>query len=77
MFATVPSGAAVLEDSCVPKGLSLPVQTDSAKTSIRSGRFAECSAAVTPLTNKNMAREMPCLFNGVHAPPLDIFNHRY
>jgi golgi apyrase len=70
-------------DPCLPKELKLtekPVHTGSSTshtrlphTLIGTGSFEQCLKNASPLLNKDApCLEWPCLFNGVHVPPIDF-----
>ncbi|TFY77252.1 hypothetical protein EWM64_g6762 [Hericium alpestre] len=76
-------GADIIEDPCLPKNLHLtesPVHsapsTSHAKqphTLVGTGSFSQCLREVAPLLNKTApCPDVPCLFNGVHVPPIDF-----
>lgn len=73
----------IIPDPCLPKGLTLiqsPVQpTHSSEHSksphslIGTGSFEQCLQRTSPLLNKDApCEDAPCLFNGVHVPPIDF-----
>ncbi|CAL1705473.1 unnamed protein product [Somion occarium] len=73
----------VVNDPCLPKGLRLtesPVQPSSADkhskvphTFVGTGSFEHCLQRTSPLLNKDApCPDSPCLFNGVHVPPIDF-----
>ncbi|KAI9104756.1 nucleoside phosphatase family-domain-containing protein [Phlyctochytrium arcticum] len=61
-------------DPCLPKGLILDDKSHSPPTVLPvrfqgTGDFSTCMASQLPLLNKSLpCPDMPCLFNGVHAP---------
>jgi len=70
-------------DPCLPKDLKLigqPLQPSSASqhskqphTLIGTGSFEQCLEKTSPLLNKDAHCSVPpCLFNGVHVPPIDF-----
>lgn len=70
-------------DPCLPKDLKLteaPVQPASSTahskkphTLVGTGSFERCLERVSPLLNKDApCPDGPCLFNGVHVPPIDF-----
>ncbi|KAH9001377.1 nucleoside phosphatase family-domain-containing protein [Lactarius akahatsu] len=73
----------VIEDPCLPKDLTLiesPVFLEpsvgpeqKSRTLHGTGSFDRCLAETSPLLNKSApCRDAPCLFNGVHVPPIDF-----
>ncbi|THH20879.1 hypothetical protein EW146_g558 [Bondarzewia mesenterica] len=73
----------VVDDPCLPKDLRLvesPVHMGSSTSHTRkphilqgSGSFGQCLERVSPLLNKSAPCQVsPCLFNGVHVPPIDF-----
>ncbi|KIP08716.1 hypothetical protein PHLGIDRAFT_68805 [Phlebiopsis gigantea 11061_1 CR5-6] len=73
----------LVPDPCLPKDLQLteaPVQPSSATahakqphTLVGTGSFEQCLRRVSPLLNKDApCPDGPCLFNGVHVPPIDF-----
>ena len=78
-----PSANHIIYDPCLPKDLELveqPVHTSptsphaqSLHTLIGTGSFEQCLRRTSPLLNKNApCPDGPCLFNGVHVPPIDF-----
>lgn len=70
-------------DPCLPKDLRLtesPVQPSSSSshskkphTLLGTGSFEQCLKQTSPLLNKDTpCPDEPCLFNGVHVPPIDF-----
>jgi len=70
-------------DPCLPKDLRLvgqPLQSPSAAqhskqphTLVGTGSFEQCLEKTSPLLNKDApCSAPPCLFNGVHVPPIDF-----
>lgn len=60
------------EDPCLPKGLHLPLQ-DGTRVAMGTGSYAECLSEQLPLLDRHAeCREPPCLFHGVHVPPIDF-----
>ena len=70
-------------DPCLPKNLEIeesPVYTESSSSHNRkahklvgTGSFEQCLQKTSPLLNKNApCPDAPCLFNGVHVPPIDF-----
>ena len=70
-------------DPCLPKDLKLvgqPLQPPSAAqhskqphTLVGTGSFEQCLEKTSPLLNKDApCSTPPCLFNGVHVPPIDF-----
>lgn len=77
-----PSSDTIL-DPCLPKDLELvgqPLQSPSASqhsnqshTLVGTGSFEQCLEKTSPLLNKDApCLAPPCLFNGVHVPPIDF-----
>ncbi|TFK46631.1 hypothetical protein OE88DRAFT_1637822 [Heliocybe sulcata] len=73
----------VIPDPCLPKTLQLiesPVHTGVSTTHTRkphtligTGSFEQCLQQTSPLLNKHAdCVHTPCLFNGVHVPPIDF-----
>lgn len=69
----------VVEDPCLPKDLrrneNLLHDAESSRTRalIGTGSFTHCLAETEPLLNKGApCRDIPCLFDGVHVPPIDF-----
>ena len=73
----------VILDPCLPKDLKLvgqPVQPHSTPhhskqphTLVGTGSFEQCLKETAPLLNKDApCSSPPCLFNGVHVPPIDF-----
>ncbi|EIM89748.1 nucleoside phosphatase GDA1/CD39, partial [Stereum hirsutum FP-91666 SS1] len=78
-----PSDVELIEDPCLPKDLTLTEQpihvgpstshTRKPHTLVGTGSFSQCLSEVTPLLNKTVpCPDSPCLFNGVHVPPIDF-----
>ncbi|KDE05976.1 hypothetical protein MVLG_03662 [Microbotryum lychnidis-dioicae p1A1 Lamole] len=67
----------VVEDPCLPKNLLLRETRHSGYTLKGTGDFAACVRQTGPLLNKEVeCLDQPCLFNGVHVPPIDFsVNH--
>ena len=70
-------------DPCLPKDLEMvesPVYTEASSSHDRNahklvgtGSFEQCLQKTSPLLNKNApCPDAPCLFNGVHVPPIDF-----
>ncbi|KAI0093758.1 nucleoside phosphatase family-domain-containing protein [Irpex rosettiformis] len=70
-------------DPCLPKDLhltELPVQPASSSTHskqahelVGTGSFEQCLQQTAPLLNKDApCPDAPCLFNGIHVPPIDF-----
>lgn len=70
-------------DPCLPKDLRLsetPVQpmassehSKQTHTLVGTGSFEQCLQQTAPLLNKDApCPDAPCLFNGVHVPPIDF-----
>jgi golgi apyrase len=77
------SSSDVILDPCLPKGLRLvgqPLQLSSAPqhskqphTLVGTGSFEQCLEKTSPLLNKDAPCSVPpCLFDGVHVPPIDF-----
>ena len=73
----------IIYDPCLPKNLELvgqPLQHPSASqhskqphTLVGTGSFEQCLEKTSPLLNKDApCSTPPCLFNGVHVPPIDF-----
>lgn len=80
---TSPIDEDMVLDPCLPRGLTLtqsPVQPSYSSehsklphTLLGTGSFEECIRNTAPLLNKNApCPDAPCLFNGVHVPPIDF-----
>lgn len=78
-----PSDVELIEDPCLPRDLTLTEQpvhigsstshTRKPHTLVGTGSFGQCLAEVTPLLNKTVpCPDSPCLFNGIHVPPIDF-----
>ncbi|KZV96215.1 hypothetical protein EXIGLDRAFT_671419 [Exidia glandulosa HHB12029] len=78
-----PGSEDVLHDPCLPRNLTLdevPVHAEETSTHaskkhtlVGTGSFTECLTAMQPLLNKSLpCNDAPCLFNGVHVPPIDF-----
>lgn len=78
-----PDADDVVLDPCLPRNLTLvetPVVEDEASahahkkhTLVGTGSFTQCLKNMEHLLNKTMpCQEAPCLFNGVHVPPIDF-----
>ncbi|ORZ07972.1 nucleoside phosphatase GDA1/CD39, partial [Lobosporangium transversale] len=63
-----------IEDPCLPKNLQLSeTHTMPHVPLMGSGSFTECLKRVEVLLNKDKeCSDIPCLFNGVHTPPIDF-----
>ncbi|KAF9430167.1 Golgi apyrase [Podila epigama] len=63
-----------IEDPCLPKNLKLSeTHTVPHVPLTGSGSFAQCLKSVEKLLNKDVeCKDEPCLFNGVHTPPIDF-----
>ena len=66
-----------IDDPCLPKSLLLTDERHPDYTLRGTGDFASCVRRTGPLLNKEVAcLDEPCLFNGVHVPPIDFsVNH--
>ncbi|KII88173.1 hypothetical protein PLICRDRAFT_110398 [Plicaturopsis crispa FD-325 SS-3] len=73
----------LVPDPCLPKDLRItesPVYEDSATahnrkshTLLGTGSFEQCLQKTAPLLNKHApCLDAPCLFDGVHVPPIDF-----
>lgn len=73
----------LVTDPCLPTNLRLtesPVQPTSSSshsrkphTLVGSGSFEQCLRQTAPLLNKDApCPDVPCLFDGVHVPPIDF-----
>ncbi|GAA5829304.1 hypothetical protein JCM11251_005000 [Rhodosporidiobolus azoricus] len=67
----------LVDDPCLPKHLMLSEARHAGYTLRGTGDFAQCLRRQQPLLNKEVAcLDEPCLFNGVHVPPIDFsVNH--
>ncbi|KZV65925.1 hypothetical protein PENSPDRAFT_737401 [Peniophora sp. CONT] len=72
-------GVSVVEDPCLPKDLRRNENllhgtgASQSRTLIGTGSFTHCLAETEPLLNKGApCRDIPCLFDGVHVPPIDF-----
>ncbi|GAA6034814.1 hypothetical protein JCM8097_009312 [Rhodosporidiobolus ruineniae] len=67
----------LVDDPCLPKSLMLSEARHAGYTLRGTGDFAGCLRRQQPLLNKEVAcLDEPCLFNGVHVPPIDFsVNH--
>lgn len=81
--ATASNTEELVPDPCLPKDLRLlesPVQPSSSSahskkphTLVGTGSFERCLERISPLLNKDApCPDAPCLFNGVHVPPIDF-----
>ncbi|KAI8362042.1 nucleoside phosphatase family-domain-containing protein [Mortierella sp. GBAus27b] len=63
-----------IEDPCLPKHLQLSETHTKPHVPLSgSGSFTECLKRVEVLLNKDKeCDDVPCLFNGVHTPPIDF-----
>ncbi|KAG0039405.1 Golgi apyrase [Podila clonocystis] len=63
-----------IEDPCLPKNLKLSeTHTVPHVPLTGAGSFKDCLARVEKLLNKDVeCHDEPCLFNGVHTPPIDF-----
>ncbi|KAJ1945592.1 Golgi apyrase, partial [Linderina macrospora] len=76
MLASSNDGIPVVDDPCLPSGLTLP--TTDGKVVLRGkGKFSECIKASEPLLNKTVCPIEPCLFAGVHAPEIDFGTQQF
>ncbi|KAI8605584.1 nucleoside phosphatase GDA1/CD39, partial [Dissophora ornata] len=69
-----PGVQVTIEDPCLPKNLQLSeTHTMPHVPLMGSGSFTECLKRVELLLNKDKeCTDVPCLFNGVHTPPIDF-----
>ncbi|KAI9145193.1 nucleoside phosphatase family-domain-containing protein [Paraphysoderma sedebokerense] len=77
----------VVEDPCLPLGLTYEEDHVSEMPDVSttfpirlkgSGSHEQCLAETFPLLNKSVhCPETPCLFNGVHTPPLDFTSYPF
>jgi golgi apyrase len=78
-----PTEVEVVLDPCLPKNLTLtesPVYVESATAHTKqphkllgTGSFEQCLQKTLPLLNKDTpCPDAPCLFNGVHVPPINF-----
>ncbi|KAG0224733.1 Golgi apyrase [Actinomortierella wolfii] len=63
-----------IEDPCLPRNLFLnETHTNPHVPLAGSGSFSKCLEKVEPMLNKHATcYDEPCLFNGVHTPPIDF-----
>ena len=84
----LPLSADVIADPCLPSGLALaesPVYTEPSTsherkthTLLGTGSFERCLHDTLPLLNKTApCPDPPCLFNGVHVPPIDFSDSHF
>ncbi|KAG9051099.1 Golgi apyrase [Tulasnella sp. UAMH 9824] len=73
-----------IKDPCLPKDLELHdthLDMHSEATPVKligTGSFSQCLSKTTPLLNKTATCDQaPCLFGGVHVPPIDFKHHRF
>lgn len=81
-----------IEDPCLPRNLELhtsyynPSSTTSGASSgdtipvvvSGTGSYRKCLKATSPFVEKDAPCDTgPCLFGGVHAPPIDFLHHRF
>lgn len=66
-----------LSDPCLLKGSSTGAGTLASPTIYGTGSFKSCLTSLAPLLNKSLhCSHPPCLFHGVHVPPIDFsINH--
>ncbi|GJJ78562.1 golgi apyrase [Entomortierella parvispora] len=64
----------VIEDPCLPKNLELSETHTQPHVNLKgTGSFLGCLKRVEALLNKDKeCYDIPCLFNGVHTPPIDF-----
>ncbi|GAA5915520.1 apyrase [Sporobolomyces salmoneus] len=67
----------LVDDPCLPKDLLLSEARHAGYTLRGTGDFLSCVRKTGPLLNKEVkCLDEPCLFNGVHVPPIDFsVNH--
>ncbi|GAA5948838.1 hypothetical protein JCM21900_003445 [Sporobolomyces salmonicolor] len=67
----------LIDDPCLPKSLMLSEARHAGYTLKGTGDFASCVQRTGSLLNKEVeCIDQPCLFNGVHVPPIDFnVNH--
>ncbi|GAA6024005.1 hypothetical protein JCM11491_002878 [Sporobolomyces phaffii] len=67
----------LVDDPCLPKDLLLSEARHAGYTLRGTGDFLACVRRTGPLLNKEVkCLDEPCLFNGVHVPPIDFkVNH--
>ena len=67
----------LVDDPCLPKDLLLSEGRHAGYTLRGTGDFLACVRRTGPLLNKEVkCLDEPCLFNGVHVPPIDFkVNH--
>jgi len=85
--ATDSMGGAAIPDPCLPKDLVLletsPRLDESSHSSaphklVGTGSFTQCLQQMAPLLNKNApCLAEPCLFNGVHVPPINFASSHF
>ncbi|KAI8917196.1 nucleoside phosphatase family-domain-containing protein [Powellomyces hirtus] len=64
-----------IPEPCLPLGLQLPTSTIPPISYNGTGEFQTCLSTLLPLLNKSLpCPELPCLFNGVHAPISDALH---
>ncbi|KAJ3170794.1 Golgi apyrase [Geranomyces variabilis] len=74
------SAALTIAEPCLPRGLvvTLPSSNTATGAAVQyngTGVFRTCLASLLPLLNKSLpCPELPCLFNGVHAPISDALS---
>ncbi|KAG0345502.1 Golgi apyrase [Podila humilis] len=63
-----------IEDPCLPRNLKLSETHITPHVPLTgAGSFSECLKRVEKLLNKDVeCHDEPCLFNGVHTPPIDF-----
>ncbi|KAG0309639.1 Golgi apyrase [Dissophora globulifera] len=69
-----PEDQIAIEDPCLPRRLQLSeTHTMPHVPLMGTGSFSECLKRVEVLLNKDKeCSDVPCLFNGVHTPPIDF-----
>ncbi|GAA6049013.1 hypothetical protein JCM3770_005439 [Rhodotorula araucariae] len=67
----------LVDDPCLPRSLLLSEARHAGYTLKGTGDFTQCLRRQAPLLNKEVeCPDEPCLFNGVHVPPIDFsVNH--
>ncbi|KAF8838351.1 hypothetical protein BDN67DRAFT_971708 [Paxillus ammoniavirescens] len=72
-----------IPDPCLPKDLVLPETAPSTHFTtpyklVGTGSFTQCLQETSPLLNKEApCPDAPCLFNGVHVPPINFSSSHF
>ncbi|CAO1636081.1 unnamed protein product [Parajaminaea phylloscopi] len=68
---------AVLDDPCLPRGATTSKGSLKSPPFLGTGSFKDCLASLSPLLDKSAhCSRPPCLFHGIHVPPIDFsVNH--